>query len=53
MYMEKKTGTRTGRKSKSNPADRKYSFRLNAEENTKFEQLLAESGARDRKPLSK
>ena len=47
MYMEKKTGTRTGRKSKSNPADRKYSFRLNAEENTKFEQLLAESGARD------
>lgn len=42
-----KTGTRTGRKSKSNPADRKYSFRLNAEENTKFEQLLAESGARD------
>ena len=45
--MEKKTGTRTGRKSKSNPADRKYSFRLNAEENTKFEQLLAESGARD------
>ena len=47
MYMEKKTGTRTGRKSKSNPADRKYSFRLNAEENTKFEQLLAESGERD------
>ena len=47
MYMEKKTGARTGRKSKSNPADRKYSFRLNAEENTRFEQLLAESGARD------
>lgn len=48
MYMEKKTGTRTGRKSKSNPADRKYSFRLNADENTRFERLLADSGARDR-----
>ena len=28
--------------------DRKYSFRLNAEENTRFERLLADSGARDR-----
>lgn len=47
MYMDKKTGGKTGRKRKSNPADRKYSFRLNAEENTRFEQLLVESGARD------
>ena len=46
--MEKTTGKRTGRKPKSNPADRKYSFRLNAEENTRFERLLADSGARDR-----
>ena len=44
MCMEKTTGTRTGRKPKSDPADRKYSFRLNAEENTKFEKLLADSG---------
>ena len=46
--MEKTTGTRTGRKPKNDPADRKYSFRLNAEENTRFERLLADSGARDR-----
>ena len=46
--MEKTTGTRTGRKPKSDPADRKYSFRLNAEENTRFEKLLADSGAGDR-----
>ena len=39
--MEKTTGTRTGRKSKNDPADHKYSFRLNAEENTRFEKLLA------------
>ena len=45
MCMEKTTGTRTGRKPKSDPADHKYSFRLNAEENTKFEKLLADSGA--------
>lgn len=44
--MEKTT--RTGRKPKNDPADRKYSFRLNAEENTRFERLLADSGARDR-----
>ena len=43
--MERTTGTRTGRKPKSDPADHKYSFRLNAEENTKFEKLLADSGA--------
>lgn len=50
MYMEKTTGTRTrtGRKPKHDPADRKYSFRLNTEENTRFEKMLAESGARDR-----
>ncbi len=41
--MEKTTGTRTGRKPKNDPADRKYSFRLNAEENTRFERLLADS----------
>ncbi|MFR3524866.1 MAG: conjugal transfer protein MobA [Bacteroides uniformis] len=46
--MEKTTGRRTGRKPKSDPADRKYSFRLNAEENTRFERLLADSGAKDR-----
>lgn len=46
--MEKTTGTRTGRKPKNDPADHKYSFRLNAEENTRFERLLADSGARDR-----
>ena len=43
--MEKTTGTRTGRKPKNDPADHKYSFRLNAEENTRFEKLLADSGA--------
>ena len=48
MCMERTTGTRTGRKPKSDPADRKYSFRLNAEENTRFEKLLADSGAGDR-----
>lgn len=46
--MEKTTRTRTGRKPKSDPADRKYSFRLNAEENARFERLLADSGAKDR-----
>ena len=43
--MERTTGTRTGRKPKSDPADHKYSFRLNAEENSRFEKLLADSGA--------
>ena len=33
------------RKPKNDPTDHKYSFRLNAEENTRFEQLLADSGA--------
>ena len=45
MCMEKTTGTRTGRKPKNDPADHKYSFRLNAKENTRFEKLLADSGA--------
>lgn len=45
MCMEKTTGARTGRKPKNDPADHKYSFRLNAEENTRFEKLLADSGA--------
>ena len=46
--MEKKQGTRTGRKSKTDPADYKYSFRQNTEENGRFERLFLESGARDR-----
>lgn len=46
--MEKTTKTKTGRKSKQDPADYKYSFRLNAEENTRFERMLADSGAKDR-----
>ena len=44
--MEKITGTRTGRKPKSDPADRKYSFRLNAEENTRFEKIAGGFGSR-------
>lgn len=46
--MRKDTGTRMGRKPKGDPADYKYSFRLNAEENGRFERLLAESEARNR-----
>ena len=46
--MGKDTEKRTGRKPKSDPADYKYSFRLNAGENSRFERLLAESEARDR-----
>ena len=53
MCMEKTTGTRTGRKPKSDLADRKYSFRLNAEENTRFEKLLADSGAGNLTPFIK
>ena len=37
-----------GRKPKSDPADYKYSFRLNAEENAHFEKLIADADARDR-----
>lgn len=46
--MKEDTRTRTGRKPKSDPADYKYSFRLNAEENTKFEQMVADAEVRDR-----
>ena len=46
--MSKDTRARTGRKPKKDPADYKYSFRLNAAEKAKFDRLLAESGARDR-----
>lgn len=46
--MEKKQAKRTGRKPKTDPADYKYNFRLNAEEKSKFEKLFLESGARDR-----
>lgn len=46
--MEKKQAKRTGRKPKTDPADYKYSFRLNAQEKSKFEKLFLESGARDR-----
>lgn len=46
--MKEDTRTRTGRKPKSDPADYKYSFRLNAEENSKFEQLVANAEAKDR-----
>lgn len=46
--MGKDTEKRTGRKPKSDPADYKYSFRLNTGENSRFERLLAESEARDR-----
>lgn len=46
--MEKKQGKRTGRKPKADPADYKYSFRLNAEEKGRFEKLFLDSGARDR-----
>lgn len=46
--MKEDTRTRTGRKPKSDTADYKYSFRLNAEENSKFEQLVADAEAKDR-----
>lgn len=46
--MKEDTRTRTGRKPKSDPADYKYSFRLNAEENTRFEQLVADAEVKDR-----
>lgn len=46
--MKEDTRTRTGRKPKSDPADYKYSFRLNAVENTRFEQMVADADAKDR-----
>lgn len=51
--MKENMRTRTGRKPKSDPADYKYSFRLNAEENTKFEQLVADAEVKDRTLLIK
>lgn len=46
--MKEDTRTRTGRKPKSDPADYKHSFRLNAVENTRFEQMVADADAKDR-----
>ena len=46
--MKEESRTRMGRKPKSDPADYKYSFRLNAEENTRFEKLVADAQAKDR-----
>ena len=46
--MKEDTRTRIGRKPKSDPADYKYSFRLNTEEHTLFEKLLTDSEAKDR-----
>ena len=45
---KKKQARRTGRKPKTDPADYKYNFRLNAQEKSRFEKLFLESGARDR-----
>ena len=46
--MKEETRAKTGRKPKSDPADYKYSFRLNAGENTRFEKLVTESEAKDK-----
>lgn len=46
--MKEESRTKTGRKPKSDPADYKYSFRLNAEENTRFERLFADAEVKDR-----
>lgn len=46
--MKEEPETKMGRKPKSDPADYKYSFRLNAEENIRFEKLLTDSEAKDR-----
>lgn len=46
--MKEEPRTKMGRKPKSNPADYKYSFRLNAEENTRFERLFADAEVKDR-----
>ena len=45
MYGENNRD-KDGQKAQNDPADHKYSFRLNAEENTRFEKLLADSGSR-------
>lgn len=46
--MEKESRTKTGRKPKSDTADYKYSFRLNAKENAHFERLVTNADAKDR-----
>ena len=46
--MKEKSRAKTGRKPKSDPADYKYSFRLNAGENMRFEKLVTESEAKDK-----
>ena len=46
--MKEESRAKTGRKPKSDPADYKYSFRLNAGENTRFEKLVTESEAKDK-----
>ena len=46
--MKEESKTRMGRKPKSDPADYKYSFRLNAEENTRFEKLVAEADTKEK-----
>ena len=44
----RKTGKKDRQKPKTDPADYKYNFRLNAQEKSRFEKLFLESGARDR-----
>ena len=44
--MKEESRAKTGRKPKSDPADYKYSFRLNAGENMRFEKLVTESEAK-------
>lgn len=46
--MKEESKTRTGRKPKNDPADYKYSFRLNAQENAHFEKLVTDADARDK-----
>ena len=46
--MKEEARAKTGRKPKSDPADYKYSFRLNAGENTRFEKLVTASEAKDK-----
>ena len=48
MSMKEESRAKTGRKPKSDPADYKYSFRLNAGENMRFEKLVTESEAKDK-----
>ena len=48
MSMKEESRAKTGRKPKSDPADYKYSFRLNAGEKMRFEKLVTESEAKDK-----